>query len=77
MICAVGVDFYILPVVGGLEHNHETFSTQLVSCIYDQGRDKPVMEAATLYFVTAPNLATGEVVLSSLPVSISTALAER
>ena len=30
MICAVGVDFYILPVVGGLGHNHETFSMQLV-----------------------------------------------
>jgi hypothetical protein len=35
------------------------------------------MEAAILYFVTAPNLATGEVVLSSLTMSISTALAER
>jgi hypothetical protein len=35
------------------------------------------MEAATLDFVTVPNLATREVVLSSLPMSIPTALAER
>jgi hypothetical protein len=37
MICAVGVDFYILPVVGGLGHNHETFSTQLVE-LYSRPR---------------------------------------